>query len=65
LDGYNKTVLHKVAIQINNLPNMIDIFKLIIDSGADDYLAKPLEYQQTLDKIASLLGVKAKGASKK
>jgi ankyrin repeat protein len=35
LDDYNRTVLHNVAIQINNLPNMIDIFKLIIDSGAD------------------------------
>lgn len=42
-----------------------EIRNKIIDSGADDYLGKPLEYQQTLDKIAHLLGVKAKGATKK
>lgn len=35
LDDYNRTVLHKVAIHINYLPNMIDLFKFIIDSGAD------------------------------
>lgn len=42
-----------------------EIRNKIIGSGADDYLGKPLEYQQTLDKICGLLGVKVKGASKK
>jgi CheY-like chemotaxis protein len=42
-----------------------EIRNKIIDSGADDYLGKPLEYQQTLDKISHLLGVKAKGPAKK
>lgn len=42
-----------------------EIRSKIIDSGADDYLGKPLEYQQTLEKIANLLGVKAKGPAKK
>jgi CheY-like chemotaxis protein len=37
----------------------------IIDSGADDYLGKPLDYHQTLDKICRLLGVKEKGTAKK
>ena len=41
-----------------------DIRKKIIDSGADDYLGKPLEFQSTLDKITSLLGVKLKGSPK-
>lgn len=39
-----------------------DIRSKIIESGADDYLGKPLEYQKTLDKICHLLGIKAKGA---
>ncbi len=30
----------------------------IIESGADDYLGKPLDYKQTLEKICRLLGVK-------
>lgn len=42
-----------------------EIRQKIIDSGADDFLGKPLEYQQTLDKICKLLGVTAKGAAKK
>jgi CheY-like chemotaxis protein len=42
-----------------------DIRQKILDSGADDYLGKPLDYQQTLDKICKLLGVTAKGAMKK
>ncbi len=42
-----------------------EIRKKIIESGADDYLGKPLDYQQTLDKITKLLGVKAKGPVKK
>ncbi len=37
----------------------------ILDSGADDYLGKPLEYHQTLDKISKLLGITVKGAAKK
>jgi CheY-like chemotaxis protein len=37
----------------------------IIESGADDYLGKPLEFQTTLDKITKLLGVKAKTQLKK
>ena len=42
-----------------------DIRQKILDSGADDYLGKPLDYQQTLDKIAKLLGVAVKGMTKK
>jgi CheY-like chemotaxis protein len=42
-----------------------DIRKKIIESGADDYLGKPLDYHQTLEKICSLLGVKPKGPVKK
>lgn len=42
-----------------------DIREKIIGSGADDYLAKPLEYQPTLDKICKLLEVKSKGAAKR
>lgn len=38
-----------------------EIRNKIIASGADDYVGKPLEYHQTLDKICKLLGVKAKG----
>jgi len=41
-----------------------DIKEKIIQSGADDYLGKPLEYQTTLDKISKLLGVKIKGPTK-
>ncbi len=41
-----------------------EIRKKIIDSGADDYLGKPLEYSQTLEKICKLLGVKANGPVK-
>jgi CheY-like chemotaxis protein len=37
-----------------------DIRDKILQSGADDYLGKPLEYQSTLNKMASLLGVKVK-----
>ncbi|MFN0117278.1 MAG: response regulator [Elusimicrobiota bacterium] len=39
-----------------------EIKEKILNSGADDFLAKPLEYQQTLEKIARLLGVKVKGS---
>jgi CheY-like chemotaxis protein len=42
-----------------------EIRNKIIDSGADDYLGKPLEYNPTLDKICKLLGVKPKGPVKK
>ena len=35
-----------------------EIKSKIIDSGADDYLGKPLDYKQTLEKICRLLGVK-------
>lgn len=42
-----------------------EIRNKIIDSGADDYLGKPLEYQQTLEKISTLLGIKTKGPTKK
>jgi len=41
-----------------------DIKTKIIESGADDYLGKPLEYVPTLDKICKLLGVKSKGPAK-
>lgn len=41
-----------------------DIRDKILQSGADDYLGKPLDYHQTLDKICKLLGVKAKGPLK-
>lgn len=41
-----------------------DIRGKIIESGADDYLGKPLEYQPTLDIICKLLGVKSKGSAK-
>jgi CheY-like chemotaxis protein len=40
-----------------------EIRNKIITSGADDYVGKPLEYQQTLDKICKLLGVKPKGSA--
>lgn len=43
----------------------MDVKTKIIDSGADDYLGKPLEMQPTLDKICSLLGVKPKNSTKK
>jgi len=33
----------------------------IISSGADDYLGKPLDYHQTLEKVTKLLGIKPKG----
>jgi len=42
----------------------LDIKEKIIQSGADDYLGKPLEYQATLDKIIKLLGVRLKGVEK-
>ena len=42
-----------------------DIRDKILESGADDYLGKPLEFQLTLDKICKLLGVKANGPMKK
>jgi CheY-like chemotaxis protein len=42
-----------------------DIRKKILDSGADDYLGKPLDYQQTLDKICKLLGVTLKKETQK
>ena len=42
-----------------------DIRKKILESGADDYCGKPLDYQQTLDKITKLLGVTVKGPVKK
>lgn len=35
-----------------------EIRNKILASGADDYLGKPLDYQQTLEKITRLLGVK-------
>jgi CheY-like chemotaxis protein len=35
-----------------------EIKSKIIESGADDYLGKPLDYKQTLEKICRLLGVK-------
>jgi len=35
----------------------------ILASGADDYLGKPLDYNQTMDKICKLLGIK-RGTSK-
>jgi two-component system alkaline phosphatase synthesis response regulator PhoP len=43
----------------------MDVKTKIIDSGADDYLGKPLEMQPTLDKICTLLGVKPKNSQKK
>jgi CheY-like chemotaxis protein len=42
-----------------------EIRNKIIESGADDYLGKPLDYAQTLDKICKLLGVKANKPVKK
>jgi CheY-like chemotaxis protein len=42
-----------------------DIKKKIIDSGADDYLGKPLDYAQTLEKISKLLGVSLSRPTKK
>lgn len=42
-----------------------EIRNKIIESGADDYLGKPLDYNQTLDKICKLLGVKAEKPAKK
>ncbi len=36
----------------------------IIASGADDYVGKPLEYKQTLEKICKLLGVPLKPPAK-
>jgi DNA-binding response OmpR family regulator len=42
-----------------------DIKKKIIDSGADDYLGKPLDYTQTLEKISKLLGVTVGRPAKK
>ncbi|MCB4757527.1 MAG: response regulator [Elusimicrobia bacterium] len=44
--------------------NSEEIKNKIIESGADDYLGKPLEYAATLDKITRLLGVKLKGPAK-
>ncbi|OVE78416.1 hypothetical protein BVX98_00200 [bacterium F11] len=41
-----------------------EIREKILESGADDYLGKPLEYQPTLDKIKKLLGVSIKGTVK-
>jgi len=41
-----------------------DIRQKIIDSGADDYLGKPLEFQTTLDMIRRLLEIKTKGTVK-
>ncbi|MCB4757258.1 MAG: response regulator [Elusimicrobia bacterium] len=42
-----------------------DIRNKILESGADDYLGKPLDYQQTLDKICKLLNVTVKTPTKK
>ncbi len=42
-----------------------EIRNKIIESGADDYLGKPLDYNQTLEKICKLLGVKATKPVKK
>jgi len=42
-----------------------DIKNKILESGADDYLGKPLDFNQTLEKICKLLGVTVKGPSKK
>ncbi|MCG3205966.1 MAG: Sensor histidine kinase RcsC [Elusimicrobia bacterium] len=42
-----------------------EIRNKIIESGADDYLGKPLDYAQTLDKICKLLGVKPNKPLKK
>jgi CheY-like chemotaxis protein len=42
-----------------------EIRKKILDSGADDFLGKPLEYNQTLEKICNLLGVTLKDNPKK
>ncbi len=42
-----------------------EIRKKILDSGADDFLGKPLEYNQTLEKICNLLGVSRKETPKK
>jgi CheY-like chemotaxis protein len=41
-----------------------EIRKKILDSGANDYLGKPLDYHQTLEKIGKLLGVQIKGPAK-
>ncbi len=42
-----------------------EIRNKIIESGADDYLGKPLDYNQTIEKICKLLGVKANKPAKK
>jgi CheY-like chemotaxis protein len=42
-----------------------EIRQKILDSGADDFLGKPLEYNQTLEKICNLLGVNPKEHPKK
>lgn len=42
-----------------------DIKTKILESGADDYLGKPLDYNQTLEKIGNLLGVQIKSSTKK
>lgn len=42
-----------------------DIREKIIESGADDYLGKPLEVPSTLEKISKLLAVKLKGPAKR
>jgi CheY-like chemotaxis protein len=42
-----------------------EIRNKILESGADDFLGKPLDYSQTLEKICKLLDVKAKGPVKK
>lgn len=39
-----------------------DIRDKILQSGADDYLGKPLEFKKTLEKISKLLSIKIKGA---
>jgi len=41
-----------------------DIRVKIIESGADDYLGKPLDYNQTLEKICKLLGIKREATKK-
>ena len=42
-----------------------EIRSKILASGADDYLGKPLDYHQTLEKIGRLLGVKIERQARK
>lgn len=42
-----------------------EIRSKILASGADDYLGKPLDYHQTLEKITRLLGVKIERSVRK